>query len=215
MMMMLIDRSSSLNEQIGRVILTRGEGETGRCRHRSKKCCLARPVKGTADLERLTSTVQDLSECGWYYGCVSRKQAITLLQSAPIGHFIVRDSSDPRFLFSISVQTALGPTSVRIHYSDGRFRLDAEPSLACSVPSFPSVISLVEHYVSLGGPQLCISGAKYSHVLLRKPLYKNCPSLKHLCRLTLNTLLRSSKDVGPLPIPIILKKYLIDYPYTR
>lgn len=213
--MMLVDRSSVRGHV---ATFTRGEEETGgcpKCRQGWRKCCLPRPLRGTADIEQLSATLRDLAECGWYYGPMSRKQSVHLLHKQPLGLFLLRDSSDPRFLFSLSVQTAVGPTSVRIHYSDGRFRLDAEPSLAGSVPTFQSVVALVQHYVSLGGPQLCLSGSKYSHVLLRAPLYKNVPSLKHLARLSLNRLVHSSEEVAPLPIPIVLKKYLIDYPYTR
>lgn len=192
-----------------------GGGGCPKCRHRYKRCCMPRPLGGAADLEHLSATLRDLSECGWYYGPMSRRQSASLLQNSPVGLFLLRDSSDPRFLFSLSVQTALGPTSVRIHYSCGRFQLDAEPSLAGAVPTFPSVVALVEHYVGLGGPQLCLSGSKYSHVLLKAPLYRTFPSLKHLARLEINRLQPAPLDPKHLPIPVLLKKYLTDYPYKR
>ena len=66
-----------------------------------------------------------------------------------VGTFLLRDSSDSRCLYALSIQTEAGPTSVRIHYVDGDFRLDASSScVASNLPRFRSVLELVDFYVS-------------------------------------------------------------------
>jgi hypothetical protein len=61
---------------------------------------------------------------------------------------LVRDSADPRYLYALSIQTERGPTSVRIHYTEGCFRLDADSLLAERLPKFRSVPDLIDFYVS-------------------------------------------------------------------
>lgn len=160
------------------------------------------------DLKCLQESIKALQLSGWYYGNVSWKDSIILLQDTQPGTFFVRDSADPNFLFSLSVQTVRGPTSVRIHYINSRFRLDAESKLIPRIPSFNSVIELVEYYIEntdskrrsnkLKGKatkeQVWVDphGQIYSNIILSKPLLKNgqISQLQHLCRLQLNSMLR-------------------------
>ncbi|EEB12822.1 suppressor of cytokine signaling-2, putative [Pediculus humanus corporis] len=99
------------------------------------------------DLMCLKTTVKDLRTSGWYYENVSWQESVILLKDTDPGTFLIRDSSDPNFLFSLSVQTSRGPTSVRLHYVNGHFRLDAEEKLIPHMPSFGSVIELIDYYV--------------------------------------------------------------------
>ncbi|KAK6642801.1 hypothetical protein RUM43_004303 [Polyplax serrata] len=153
------------------------------------------------DLQCLKRTVKDLRSSGWYYENVSWQESVILLKSTEPGTFLIRDSSDPNFLFSLSVQTSRGPTSVRLHYVNGQFRLDAEEKLIPHMPSFGSVIELIDYYVektvknkSTGKETKCgkvksgnrkqnvqksknqvwidSQGNVYSNILLVKPLYK-------------------------------------------
>ena len=59
----------------------------------------------------------------------------------------MRNSSDSRFLFSLSVQTERGPTSVRIRYSDGKFQLDTDEKFNGTLPKEESVIALIERHL--------------------------------------------------------------------
>jgi SH2 domain len=81
---------------------------------------------------------------------LSGEESLIALKNCPPGTFLVRDSSDPDHLFSLSVQTTRGPTSVRLHYLNGEFRLDAQHHLAHHVPRFACVLRLIEHYVREG-----------------------------------------------------------------
>lgn len=53
---------------------------------------------------------------------LSLQGARTLLKDASVGAFVIRDSGDRNFIFSLSVQTERGPTSVRLHFEEGFFR---------------------------------------------------------------------------------------------
>lgn len=151
------------------------------------------------------------------------------------GTFLVRNSSDPRYLFSLSVQTERGPTSVRLFYINGYFRLDAQVHLQSSMPMFASVVELVQHYVKQS--RLCRrakddtqvwidpqQGKVYSSIVLTVPLRRESspPSLKHLARLAIHGALQEAavpgRSTGPvheqLELPRSLTAYLEEYPYS-
>ena len=87
------------------------------------------------DNERvLRNTRRDLAECGWYWERLSWCQAEALLQSTSLGTFIVCESADTRLK---SVQTEKGPTSVRIHYTAGKFSLDSKSHMTLTMPESP------------------------------------------------------------------------------
>jgi len=120
-----------------------------------------------------------------------------LLQNTAEGTFLVRDSQDPRFLYSLSVQRPKeGPTSVRIQFNNGKFSLDAEDRIRDLMPRFDSVGELAQHYVSLGSKHSSPKEVFIDHnleerrisspIILRQPLYKSPPTLAHFSRLTIN-----------------------------
>ncbi|XP_077490142.1 suppressor of cytokine signaling 3-like isoform X2 [Amblyomma americanum] len=178
-----------------------------------------------ADLSRLRDALLTLRTSGYYYEGLSWEEAGRLLRGCPVGTFLVRDSSDNRFLFALSVQTERGPTSVRIHYRRGQFRLDCEDALSPCMPWFPCVVSLVEHYVQLSRTakgQKCVwmdcHGRRDLPIVLTRPLYRAPASLQHLCRIALN---RGAKPLEVSayrtvePLPPALKDYLRDYPHLH
>lgn len=189
-------------------------------------------AKPENELQKLSDTVRALRQSGWYYEGITYQQSHDLLKNKALGTFLVRESSDPRFLFSLSVQTERGPTSVRIHYINGYFRLDSQPHLQGAMPLFPSVVELVQHYVNQrrnlrNGAQVWVdsNGAWYSAILLDKPLRKddNAPSLKHLARLIVHKAIQANgmPRLALLPpphtqleLPPSLTTYLSQYPYS-
>lgn len=175
------------------------------------------------DLSRVREAIRTLRMSGYYYEGLSWEEAGRLLRGCPVGTFLVRDSSDNRFLFALSVQTERGPTSVRIHYRRGQFRLDCEASLSSCMPWFSCVVSLVEHYVQLSRTakgQMCVwldgHGRRDLPIVLTRPLYREPSSLQHLCRIAYN---RSAKPPAACrtlePLPSALKDYLRDYPHLH
>jgi len=171
-----------------------------------------------------------LEESGWYHGRINLYESTHLLKNTAEGTFLVRDSVHPNFLFTLSVQRAAkdGPTSVRIHFNgnSGKFRLDADQAIEHRMPDFDSVNELVEYYRSAGqktGPKSAKSqfdhlwvdnrGQLYSPILLKQPLMKEVPTLKHLARMAVHKSLKSQVAPPNVWVPKPIKSYLCDYPH--
>lgn len=180
------------------------------------------------DLNIQSLTMEKLEVCGWYYSDTSSHEAKKILHKKSIGSFIVRDSSDPNYLYAISVKTSRGTTSVRILYHKGKFQLDCDEKLRQKMPKFDCVVRLVDFYVRVGRYKknscrwLESSGRKDLPVVLKKPQIHSVPDLKHMCRMaivnslpmTLSTT-QTKTYVDTLPLPTSLKDYVKWYPYLH
>lgn len=93
--------------------------------------------------------MKDLKNTGWYWGGLTANEAKEILHEAPEGTFLVRDSSQRDYLFTISAMTSAGPTNLRIEYKEGKFKLDSVVLIRPKLRQFDSVVHLVEHYVQL------------------------------------------------------------------
>ncbi|XP_008406869.1 cytokine-inducible SH2-containing protein [Poecilia reticulata] len=192
-------------------------------------CFQSKPPKWdpTKDLRAIASNFCYLENSGWYWGAITAAQAHAALQDAPEGAFLVRDSSHPLYMLTLSVRTARGPTSIRIQYSGAQFLLDSSSGARASLSSFPNVPSLVQHYMGAerkaeerraeeqAAPAKPSepSAQEASVVLkLKRAVYKpqNLPSLQHLTRLVIN---RHSAGTEQLPLPKPLLRFLQDYPF--
>ncbi|CAK6982395.1 suppressor of cytokine signaling 2 [Scomber scombrus] len=140
-----------------------------------------------------------------------------ILQDAAEGTFLVRDSSQRDYLFTISAMTSAGPTNLRIEYKHGKFKLDSVVLVKPKLKQFDSVVHLVEHYVQLSRtglkspPSSQLPANSTVQLLLTKPVYTTTPPLQHLCRVAIN---RTTRRVQDLPLPNRLKDYLTDYVYN-
>lgn len=184
------------------------------------------------DSRVLLQTKLALEESGWYYGPLSWQQAASLLADTAVGTFLLRDSASPQCLYALSVQTTNGPTSVRIHYSCGKFRLDCTGHSQKLMPEFEGVVPLVEHYVSVTSTQVWVDheGKTFSPIDIRQPLRRTTSSLQHLCRLALNksnkdnsskscssnsgTSSSSSSSTNSDLLPPALRTFMKSYPHT-
>ena len=80
-----------------------------------------------------------------------------------------------------------GPTSVRIHFSNGKFRLDADEKIQHKMPTFDSVCELVQFYRAdqqADGAKsqsnhvwVDTKGQLYDPICLRQPLMKQVLTL--------------------------------------
>ncbi|XP_034381891.1 suppressor of cytokine signaling 2 [Cyclopterus lumpus] len=174
----------------------------------------------SVETDRIASAMKDLRNTGWYWGGLTATEAKEILQDTSEGTFLVRDSSQTDFLFTISAMTSAGPTNLRIEYKHGKFKLDSVVLVKPKLKQFDSVVHLVEHYVHLSrtGDQTPLdprpSAAPSNGVvqlLLTRPVYTATPPLQHLCRIAINQRTRRVQD---LPLPIRLKDYLTDYSYN-
>ncbi|XP_075900157.1 suppressor of cytokine signaling 2 [Nelusetta ayraudi] len=172
-----------------------------------------------SDERRIAAAMKDLRSTGWYWGSLTANEAREILQDAAEGTFLVRDSSQQDFLFTISARTSAGPTNLRIEYKDGKFKLDSVVLLKPRLKQFDSVVHLVEHYVQLSragakapsspGPRPAPANGTVQ-LLLTRPVYTATPTLQHLSRIAIN---RATRRVQDLPLPSRLKDYLSDYSY--
>uniref|UniRef100_A0A6V7JXM2 SH2 domain-containing protein n=1 Tax=Bracon brevicornis TaxID=1563983 RepID=A0A6V7JXM2_9HYME len=175
------------------------------------------PLQNEKELAKLQEIKQSLLATGWYYGQVNCQESAKLLKNTSQGTWLLRDSSDSRFALSLSVQTQKGPTSVRIIYSMGKFRLDAEPNITNSMPTFDCPVKMMEYYIkyskSIKEDQrhvwVDMNGVLFSQIYVTKPLVKEVRSLSHLARLAID---KSRLRVDNLPGPI--RKFIDEYPFT-
>lgn len=181
------------------------------------------PFSSEQDYSGLKAVMYRLHESQFYFEDLSSRQAIEKLKDRPVGSFLLRNSADPKHLFSLSLKTARGATSVRIEYKRGKFCLDCEDCLKQRMPKFDCVIELIERYVNSGerGSNshkrvwLDSSGRRDLPVKLSHPVRQNTSSLKHLCRTTISGSLEDPvQDIPKLPLPHQIKKYLSLYPYS-
>jgi suppressor of cytokine signaling 2 len=177
-------------------------------------------------------TAESLSQTGWYYKHYTHDEAVKLLQREPVGTFIVRDSSHPMSLYTLSVRLNHGTTSIRILYHEGKFQLHSYDESRPYMPNRDNAVALVDFYVRLtrGGRDYNCRwhwhrkeeslGIQEVSIALQKPKANRVVDLSHLCRLSINRSLPhsfSKKEmfghVDKLPVPKPIKLYLKDYPY--
>ena len=186
--------------------------------------------------EILMKNRNELNQCEWYYPDMKWNESSEVLAHTSPGTFLVRDSANLTFLFSLSVQREEGPTSVRIHFHRNRFSLDAEDSIQALMPKFSSVIELIDHYrssnsqnskeaknVLVDGSDTCSKTGLplqqhkvTSPITLKSSLLKKVPSLSHWCRIAINTRLMENGAVtrtDELNLPTRLVTFLKQYPH--
>ncbi|CDQ86158.1 unnamed protein product [Oncorhynchus mykiss] len=147
----------------------------------------------------VVTTLHKLQESGFYWGSINGKEANAMLAAESVGTFLIRDSSDNRHFFTLSVKTASGTKNLRIQCDSGSFLLQTDPKSMQAVPRFDCVLKLVHHYMPP------TKGAS----LLLKPFSSTMSSLQHLCRKTVNGHLDISSKRDQLPHP--LKEFLQEY----
>ncbi|XP_059146381.1 suppressor of cytokine signaling 2-like [Physella acuta] len=176
------------------------------------------------ELVKLDQNLQEISQCHFYYGSCSSQEARSILKKKSVGTFLLRDSSDSRYLYSLSLKTERGATSVRILYTDGLFQFDSDERIRHRLPRFESVLALIDFHVMIsqdGNNKAWRweehSGKKNMTVNLKEPLKHCVPTLAHISRVTINKCLEDvympQLSVDRLLIPAELKNYLKDYPY--
>uniref|UniRef100_A0A8C8S819 Suppressor of cytokine signaling 3 n=1 Tax=Pelusios castaneus TaxID=367368 RepID=A0A8C8S819_9SAUR len=177
--------------------------------------------RSQSEYQLVLSAVRKLQESGFYWSAVTGGQANLLLSAEPAGTFLIRDSSDQRHFFTLSVKTESGTKNLRIQCEGGSFSLQSEPGSSQPVPRFDCVLKLVHHYMPpAAGPlpepaprptraYFIYSGGEKIPLVLSRPLSSSVASLQHLCRKTVNGHLDSYEKVTQLPGPI--KEFLDQY----
>ncbi|KAJ7304028.1 hypothetical protein JRQ81_011548 [Phrynocephalus forsythii] len=136
---------------------------------------------------------------------MDRYAAEALLEGQPEGTFLLRDSAQEDYLFSVSFRRYGRSLHARIEQWNHNFSFDVHDP---SVFHAPTVTGLLEHYKD---PSACM----FFEPLLATPVHRRFPfGLQHLCRAVVAGC-TSYDGIGQLPVPSALKEYLKEYHYKQ
>lgn len=164
----------------------------------------------------LTEELKKLARQGWYWGPITRWEAEEKLVNLADGSFLVRDSSDDRYLLSLSFRSQSKTLHTRIEHSNGRFSFYEQPD----VEGHTSIVDLIEHSIkdSENGA-FCYSrsrlpGSATYPVRLTNPVsrFMQVRSLQYLCRFVIRQYTRIDL-IQKLPLPNKMKDYLQEKHY--
>ncbi|KAJ9584452.1 hypothetical protein L9F63_021206 [Diploptera punctata] len=155
------------------------------------------------------SSIEKVKDYGWYWGPISGEAAEKILSNEPDGSFIVRDSSDDHYIFSLTFKLNGCIRHVRIEHDQGNFSFGS-----CTKFKSHTIVDFIENAVEHS------RSGRYLFFLHRRPVlgpmrvqllhpvsrFKQVQSLQHMCRFVILKLVR--RDLIPtLPLP----RRLIDY----
>ncbi|XP_054655113.1 suppressor of cytokine signaling 5b [Dunckerocampus dactyliophorus] len=140
-----------------------------------------------------------------YWGVMDRYEAESLLDGRPEGTFLLRDSAQEDYLFSVSFRRYNRSLHARIEQWNHNFSFDAHDP--CVFHS-STVTGLLEHYKD---PSACM----FFEPLLTAPLHRTFPfNLQHLARAAICRW-TTYDGIGSLPLPPALQDFLKEYHYKQ
>ncbi|XP_026180693.1 suppressor of cytokine signaling 7-like isoform X2 [Mastacembelus armatus] len=177
------------------------------------RCPLSRP-----DASSFATSLRELEKCGWYWGPMNWEDAEMKLKGKPDGSFLVRDSSDPRYILSLSFRSQGVTHHTRMEHYRGTFSLWCHPKFE---DRCHSVVEFIERAImhSKNGKFLYflrsrVPGLPPTPVQLLYPVsrFSSVKSLQHLCRFCIRQLVRID-HIQELPLPTPLIAYLRKFYY--
>lgn len=153
----------------------------------------------------LVPDLLQITSCSFYWGKMDRYEAERLLEGRPEGTFLLRDSAQEEYLFSVSFRKYGRSLHARIEQWNHKFSFDShDPGVFAS----STVCGLIEHYKD---PSCCM----FFEPMLTIPLHRNFPfPLQHLCRSVICS--KATYDgISQLRLPKSLKSYLKEYHYKQ
>ncbi|XP_056256600.1 uncharacterized protein LOC130184635 isoform X2 [Seriola aureovittata] len=177
------------------------------------RCPLSRP-----DASSFATSLRELEKCGWYWGPMNWEDAEMKLKGKPDGSFLVRDSSDPRYILSLSFRSQGVTHHTRMEHYRGTFSLWCHPKFE---DRCHSVVEFIERAImhSKNGKFLYflrsrVPGLPPTPVQLLYPVsrFSSVKSLQHLCRFCIRQLVRID-HIQELPLPTPLISYLRKFYY--
>lgn len=164
--------------------------------HGDTECCAHTDYILVPDLLQINN-----SPC--YWGVLDRFEAEQLLEGQPEGTFLLRDSAQDEYLFSVSFRRYSRSLHARIEQNGKRFSFDGRDP--CMYRD-SSVTGLLRHY---SDPATCL----FFEPLLSRPLPRNFPfSLQHMCRAVICSC-TTYQGIDALPLPYSLRHFLRQYNY--
>lgn len=156
-------------------------------------------------VHRFVPDLLEITNFPFYWGKMDRYEAEKLLEKRPEGTFLLRDSAQEDYLFSVSFRRFHRSLHARIEQSNNKFSFDSHDP---GVYSSNTVCGLIKHYKD---PNRCM----FFEPMLTLPLNRNFPfSLQHLARATICSNI-TYDSVDFLPLPKRLKLFLQEYHYKQ
>lgn len=153
----------------------------------------------------LVPDLMQIISSSFYWGKMDRYEAERLLDNKPEGTFLLRDSAQEEYLFSVSFRKYERSLHARIEQWNHRFSFDSHDP---GVFSSPTVCGLIAHYKD---PTSCM----FFEPMLTIPLHRNFPfSLQNLCRGVICSRVTYDK-INYLKLPKTLKNFLKEYHYKQ
>lgn len=155
------------------------------------------------------TSIQKVKDYGWYWGPISVEAAEKILSNEPDGSFIVRDSSDDHYIFTLTFKLN-GLRHVRIEHDQGNFCFGG-----CTMFKAQTIVEFIENAVetSRSGRYLFflnlrpVLGPVRVQLLYPVSRFKRVQSLQHMCRFVILKHVRRDL-ISNLPLPRRLVDYL-------
>lgn len=153
----------------------------------------------------LVPDLLEIANCSFYWGKMDRYEAEKLLENKPEGTFLLRDSAQEEYLFSVSFRRYDRTLHARIEQWNHKFSFDP---LDPGVFAASTVCGLIEHYKD---PSCCM----FFEPMLTIPLHRTFPfSLQHLSRAVICSRI-TYDSINKLMLPKSLRMYLKEYHYKQ
>jgi len=186
------------------------EGESEDAKDDVAASNLPAPAAVTDNNLDFASSIERVKDHGWYWGPLSGEAAERILAPEPDGSFIVRDSSDHHYIFSLTFKLNGFVRHVRIEHDQGNFSFGSFTKFKST-----TIVDFIENAVEHS------RSGRYLFFLHRRPVlgpmrvqllhpvsrFKRVQSLKHLCRYIIVKHVRKD-HLNQLPVPKIIKTYL-------
>jgi len=167
---------------------------------------VSRPHTQVDYIHHLVPNLTHITTCSFYWGKMDRYEAEGLLEGQPEGSFLLRDSAQDEYIFSVSFRRYGRSLHARIEESGHKFSFDChDPGVFMS----RNIPVLLQHYKD---PASCM----FFEPMLCRPVNRTQPfSLQTLSRPVICDNLCSYSDVDKLELPRSLKVFLKEYHYRH
>jgi len=167
---------------------------------------VSRPHTQVDYIHHLVPNLQEITSCSFYWGKMDRYEAEALLEAKPEGSFLLRDSAQEEYLFSVSFRRYGRSLHARIEEQGHKFSFDChDPGVFMS----KNIPELLHHYKD---PASCM----FFEPMLCRPVNRKEPfSLQTLARAAICDTVKSYSAVDTLELPKSLKVFLKEYHYRH
>jgi len=194
------------NEQRPVLDISEDEEEDVRINVEMAALNITRPHTQVDYYHHLVPHLSEITNSSFYWGKMDRYQAEALLEDKPEGSFLLRDSAQDEYLFSVSFRRYGRSLHARIEEQNHEFSFDCHDPGVYMNRNIPK---LLNHYKD---PASCM----FFEPMLCHPVNRKQPfSLQSLSRAVICDKLTNYSDVDTLELPKSLKVFLKEYHYRH